>query len=948
MTRLRFFLLICFFSLYCSNRPPVSDTTIPQAAPKSLQQQISLETLSLREKIAQMIMVRIRGDFYTDKNWYRQQLRGWISENKIGGLITFGGSVHGSFYNIEEFQRWADVPLLVAADYERGTGQWLSGGTLFPTNMAVAAAGDPELAYQQGRITAIEAKSLGVQIAFAPVMDVNNNPENPIINFRSYSDDPETVARYGTEFIKGLQSEGLIACAKHFPGHGNTATDSHSSLPTIPGDREQLDAVELRPFKKAVEAGVGMIMVGHIAVPGLDPSGRAASQSEIITRGLLRDTWGFDGVIVTDGMEMGGLTNSAWAGESAIRAIEAGADILLLPMDVLHTINAVEEAVQTGRLSEQRIDESVNRILQLKTSLGLLSTKVNETWAEVERDVGTTEHRDLAKDIARKSITVIKDSGNLPLKPEKIKKLAHLILTMDANGRDQLSPFVSDVARTHGNVEEIFISDKLDDAVTDDILRRVSKADKVLVTLLVRIRMNKGLSTIDPSHNKLLTRLHEKNISFVTVGFGSPYLPDYDILDTYLCAYGYGAVSQRAAADALWGRIAVSGKLPVNLNEKYRRGDGVDIKKRTWGFGQADRKYDLDQARQVLNKAIEDHIFPGAQIFIAQNGNIIADEGIGNLTYEPDSPHVDKTTIYDVASLTKVLATTPVFMKMAAKRQLALDQEVRQFFPEFTGGGREVVTLRHLLTHSSGLPAYYQYFLDDRFHSKTDILTDILARDLEFTPGTDFSYSDLGIILLGAVIEKVSRRGLDELAAKWVFNPLGMNRTMYAPPKKWFPSIAPTENDTIFRHRLIRGEVHDENAWLMGGVAPHAGVFSTAEDIGKYAQMLVNGGTFLGTRYFSSRQIRQYTRRQELPPGSDRAIGWDTPSLNGKSSAGDLFSKSSFGHLGFTGTSLWVDPERKIIVVLLTNRVYPTRERGGIWSVRRAFYTEVMQTLLNE
>ncbi len=893
-----------------------------------------------------MIMVRIRGDFYTDKNWYRRQLRSWITESGIGGLITFGGSVHGSFYNIEEFQHWADVPLLVAADYERGTGQWLSGGTLFPTNMAVAATGNPELAFQQGRVTAVEAKSLGVQIAFAPVMDVNNNPENPIINFRSYGDDPDIVAQYGTGFIKGLQSEGLIACAKHFPGHGNTATDSHTSLPTIPGDRRQLEAVELKPFKKAVEAGVGMIMVGHIAVPGLDPSGRAASQSAVITKGLLRDTWGFDGVIVTDGMEMGGLTELAWAGESAVRAIEAGADILLLPMDVMHTIDAVEEAVITGRLTEQRIDESVNRILKLKTTLGLFDKKAAENWSEVEKDVGTTEHRNIAKNIAEKSITVVKDSGNLPLKPEKIRKLAHLILTTDANGRDQLNPFISDVARTHGNVEEIFVSDKLDSAVMEDILRRVSKADKVLVTLLVRIKMNKGLSTIDPSHEKLLSNLHDKNISFVTVGFGSPYLPDYDILDTYLCAYGYGAVSQRAAADALWGRIAVSGKLPVDLNEEYRRGDGVNIKKRTWGFGKADHQYDLEQARQILNKAIDAQIFPGAQIFIAQDGDIITDEGIGRLTYAPNAPAVDRETIYDVASLTKVLATTPVFMKMAAKHQLALDQEVRQFYPEFTGGGREVVTLRHLLTHSSGLPAYYRYFLDDNFQSKTDILADILTRDLEFMPGTDFAYSDLGIILLGAVIEKVSRQRLDELAAKWIFRPLGMNRTMYNPQGKWLPSIAPTENDSIFRHRQIKGEVHDENAWLMGGVASHAGVFSTAEDIGKYAQMLVNGGTFLGTRYFSSRQIRQYTRRQELPPGSDRAIGWDTPSRNDRSSAGDLFSKSSYGHLGFTGTSLWIDPERKIIIILLTNRVYPTREKGGMWAVRRSFYTAVMQALL--
>ncbi len=946
MIKSRLFIFIAVLIVNCTMRPPASTAATVQKVDKTEPHKISYQSLSLREKVAQMIMVRIRGDFYTDKNWYRQQLKHWISEENIGGLITFGGTVHGSFYNIREFQQWSNIPLLVAADYERGTGQWMRGGTLFPTNMALAATADPNLAYEQGRITAIEAKNLGVQIAFAPVMDVNNNPDNPIINFRSYSDNPMVVSEFGTEFIKGLQSDGLIACAKHFPGHGNTATDSHSKLPTIPGDRKELEEVELKPFKAAVNAGVKMIMVGHIAVPGLDPSGRAASQSSMITKGVLRDDWGYDGLIVTDGMEMGGLTSSAWAGESAVRAIEAGADILLLPIDVPHTIDAVEEAVKSGRLTEQRIDESVNRILQLKQTLGLFTEDSSADWAEVEQTVGTSDNRDIAKEIARKSITVVKDSGQLPLKPEKIHKLAHLILTTDADARDQLDPFIADVAKTHGNVEEIFVSDKIDTAVSDDILKRLSKADQVIVTLLVRIKMNKGLSTIDPSHNDLLKRLYKKNIPFVTVGFGSPYLPDYDILETYLCAYGYGDVSQRAAADALWGRIPITGKLPVDLNEQYKRGDGVEIERRTWGFEKSSQNFELGAARQVLEKAAENHIFPGAQIFIAKNGEVIADEGFGHFTYDLDSPQVDSNTMYDVASLTKVLATTPIFMKMTSKKQLALDQEVSQFYPEFTGGGRGDVTLRHLLTHSSGLPGYYQYFLHDRFHSRADILNDILKREIEFTPGTHFTYSDLGIILLGSVIEKVSRRPLDELASRWVFNPLGMKSTMFNPPKEMIPRIAPTEFDSLYRHKLIRGEVHDENAWLMGGVAPHAGVFSTAEDMGKYAQMLINGGTYLGTRFFSSRQIRQYTKRQELPHGSDRAIGWDTPSRNGTSSAGDLFSNSSFGHLGFTGTSMWIDPEKKIIIILLTNRVYPTRERGGIWEVRRSFYTEAMKALL--
>ena len=339
----------------------------------------------------------------------------------IGGVITFGGSIHGTYYNIHQFQKWAKYPLLVAADYERGLGQWMGGATLFPSNMAVAATGSTDLAYEQGHITAIEAKSLGVHITFAPVMDVNNNPNNPIINFRSYSDHPETVAKYGTAFIKGIQDHGLIACAKHFPGHGNTDTDSHTSLPTIEGSREELDALELYPFKQAVQSGVKMVMVGHIALPGLDDSGVPVSHSAIVTSELLRERMRFDGIIITDGMEMGGLTQTAWAGESAVRAVEAGVDILLLPMDVNHTINSIEEAVQSGRISEERIDKSVARIWAMKEEVGLFQGSAQQSFSDLEAIIGIPDHIQKANEIAKKSITIAKDTNNLlPLKPEII------------------------------------------------------------------------------------------------------------------------------------------------------------------------------------------------------------------------------------------------------------------------------------------------------------------------------------------------------------------------------------------------------------------------------------------------------------------------------------------------------------------------------------------------
>ncbi|MBT3250976.1 MAG: serine hydrolase [Candidatus Marinimicrobia bacterium] len=903
------------------------------------------ESLNLREKIAQMIMVRIRGDYFHEKHWMMTDMKYFTENTGIGGVIIFGGSIHGAYSNIQQYQKWSKIPLLVAADYERGTGQWFDGGTLFPPNMAMTATGNPQLAFDQGKITALEAKSLGVHVTFAPVMDVNNNPNNPIINFRSYGDNPQQVSDFGNRFIEGFQSQGLIACVKHFPGHGNTSVDSHSSLPVISGNRDALNKVEFLPFKTAVENGVKMVMTGHIALPEIDGN-VPASHSFKMTSELLREEWGFQGLVVTDGMEMAGLTKSVWAGESAVRAVEAGTDILLLPMNVKQSIDALEQAVQSGRISESRIDESVARIFKAKKDLGLFTNSGKSTFKNLESIVGIKSHMDKAKKIARSSITVVKNDGSLPLKPEKIEKLGHLILTTDDNGKDKLYPFIRGISQTHGNVSEYIITEAISDIRINEILSQLKKMDQVIVSLLIRIHMGKGRSTIDDSHDKLLTKMKAAGIKFVTVSFGSPYLKHYDHLATYMCAYGYGTVSLKAAADAVWGRIQVTGTLPVTLNKYFTNGYGIEIPARSKVFTKSTDNYDLSKAWAVLDSAIENRIFPGAQVFIAKDGQIISSYAVGHQTYAENSQKVTTSTIYDVASLTKVLVTTPVTMKLSAKNLLGIDQKVSQFYPEFLDSEKKDITIRHLLTHSSGLKPYIRFFLDEDIHDRDDVLREIINSDLESKPGEKYAYSDLGVILLGSINEKVSGSSLKNLASRYIIKPFKMDRTIYNPKNSFLKDIAPTEIDETYRKKLVHGIVHDENAFLLGGIAPHAGIFSTAENIGNYSQMLINGGTFLGKRYFDKYIIDKFTTRQNMPSGSDRALGWDTPSQNGNSSAGDYFSPSSFGHLGFTGTSMWIDPEQKIMIILLTNRVHPTRERGGIYSVRRRFHTEVMKSIL--
>ena len=921
--------MIILLQISCMNSP---NPTIKEKIPM-------IEQLTLRQKIAQMIMVRVRGDFYNNENWYQKKLQKWIEVDEIGGIITFGGSIHGTASNIKKFQSWSRVPLLVSADYERGVGQWLEGATLFPSNMAITATDETELSYKQGEITAIEAKSLGVHVTFAPVLDVNNNPQNPIINFRSYSDNPLTVSKYGNAFIRGVQENGIMACAKHFPGHGNTATDSHSSLPTVTTSRDELEKTELSPFKLAIENGVKMVMIGHIAMPALDSTSKPASHSQLITEQILRNDWGYEGLIVTDGMEMGGLTESTWAGESAIRSIEAGADILLLPINVEQSIDAIENAVILGRISEYRINQSVKRILEAKKEF------VINQKPTIENNIGIYAHRKVANEIAKKSITLIKDIGQLPIKPEMSDTLTHIILSTDDGAKDMLSSFTWDVRNTHGNVEEVYLNSKLTKLQQISILENLKNTEEILITLLVRIRMDKGESTIDTTHAELLSLLKKNNIPFITVGFGSPYLPNYESLDTYLCAYGYGKVSQIAMANALFGRNKISGKLPIDLSEMFSRGDGLVQEKRE-SVTAVENNVSFVEAFEIIDNAIKGNVFPGAQILIARKGKVLANQGFGQFTYSDTSKSVDTETIYDIASLTKVVATVPIVQKLIERKILSLDYEVSQFFPEFIGNGKEKVTVRHLLTHSSGLKPFEQYFLNNNISNKAEVLKDILNQELLFEPGTQTKYSDLGMILLMAIIEKVSDRTIDELTKSYVTDPLEMSNSLFNPDISLKNQISPTEYDDIYRHRLVHGEVHDENTFLMGGISTHAGLFSTASDIANYAQMVINRGLFLGKRILKSEIIEEFTKRQELPTDSERALGWDTPSQNGESSAGDYFSDTSFGHLGFTGTSLWIDPEQDIIIVLLSNRVYPSRENNGMYQVRRDFHNSVMKQLM--
>ncbi|MFI5095488.1 MAG: glycoside hydrolase family 3 N-terminal domain-containing protein [Candidatus Acidiferrales bacterium] len=937
------------------------------ATPKSSQKlspaaarwvETTLGKMTLDEKIGQVIFTTYHGCFTpTDAPAYAEMMRD-VEKLHVGGFINITersplGIVKSQAYPTavltNQLQAKSRLPLLFGADFERGTAMRLDEGTSFPTAMALAAAGNPKDAYTMGKITALEARAVGIQWVYAPVSDVNNNPDNPIINTRSFGEDPQKVAEYVTEFVRGVQENGGMATSKHFPGHGDTSTDSHMDLPVIKVDRQRIESLELVPFRAAIAAGTDSIMTGHLSIPALelDPNTPATLSSNILT-GLLRDELGYRGLVVTDAMDMGGITVRYAPGDAAVRAFAAGADALLMPPVPDAAFDALKEAVKSGRISRERLDASVRRLLQAKARLGLEKSRMVDVNA-LNKNFGRVDWQKEAQDISDRGVTLLRDAPHrLPLDGTKPRRALLVSLYSDPEpypGEDlerELRQRVDTLTALRADTKFAKADNlKLPAADTYDIC---------ILALFVKVSDRKGNVDLPTEQADLADKIYKTGKPVVTIGFGSPYLVEhFPQAETWLAAFGISDVAQISAARALFGEIPVRGRLPVTV-------PGVDLKA---GFGievpadpmtvqpmEVKAEARLQPAYEVIEKAIAEKAFPGATLAVGDKDKV-ALHAFGTLSYDAKSPQVKLRTMYDVASLTKVIVTTTLVEKLVEgdfPSPLQLDAPVERYLPEWASGPqpewRRRVTVRHLMTHTSGLPPFKEYWRTSK--GKADTLRMIFAEPLEYEPGTKMVYSDLGIILMAEIIERLTGRTLDDLAKEYIFAPLGMHDSMYKPPKKIWPLIAPTEFDVIYRHRLIQGEVHDENAYAIGGVSGHAGLLSTAPDLAAFCQMLLNGGVYAHQRILKRSTIAQFTAPQELAKGT-RTLGWVVPTEG--SSSGHYFSPHSFGHTGFTGTSIWIDPDRQVFVVLLTNRVNPTRENHKIAEVRPALHDAVMQAL---
>jgi beta-N-acetylhexosaminidase len=918
----------------------------------------TLRKMTVDEKIGQLLFTTYHGSFTsTDASAYQQILH-YVNDLHVGGFINVTrmsplGIVKSQAYPTavlnNQLQSKSKLPLLIGADFERGTAMRLDEGTSFPTAMAVAAGGDLKDAYTMGKITALESRAVGVHWVYAPDADVNNNPGNPIINTRSFGEDPTRVAEFVSSFVRGIEENGGLATAKHFPGHGDTAADSHIDLPVIRADRARLNSLELVPFRAAISSGAGSIMTGHLNVPALEPDPNTpATLSQNILTGLLRNELGYKGLIVTDAMDMGGITVRYAPGEAAVRAVVAGVDAVLMPPVPDAAFEALQAAVKSGRISKERLDASVRRILQAKARLGLHSNRLVDVNALNQKFASVAWQKE-AQEISDRGVTLLRDTPHrLPFdatKPSRALLLAFYADPEPYPGEDLEREFRS----RFDSVTTLRADTRFVNASTLK-LPAPDSYDVAILALFVRVSDRKGNVDVPTEQAALAEQIYKTGKPVITVGFGSPYLIEkFPQAETWLAAFGISDVAQISVARALFGQIPVRGNLPVTIpGVNLKAGFGMELPANPMVVQPMDARGEaqLRPAFEVIEKAIAEKAFPGAALAVGYKGNVSV-HAFGNLSYDAKAASTNPNTMYDIASLTKVVVTTTLVAKLAEGDfavPLDLDAKIERYLPEWAGGPnaewRHKVTVRHLLTHTSGLPAFKEYWRTSK--GKQDTLGRIFAEPLEYEPGTKEIYSDLGIILMAEIIERLTGRTLDDLAKSYIFSPLGMKDTMYRPAKKLWPAIAPTEIDNQLRHRLVQGEVHDENAFAIGGVSGHAGVFSTAPDLAAFCQMLLNGGVYAHQRILRRATIAQFTAPQQLSGGT-RTLGWAVPTENG--SSGHYFSAHSFGHTGFTGTSIWIDPDRQLFVVLLTNRVHPTRENTKIQKVRVELHDAVAQAL---
>jgi len=910
--------------------------------------------MTIDEKIGQLFMVAA----YSNKNEaHAQSIDSLIINQKIGGIIFFQGGPVRQANLTNRFQSKAKIPLFVGIDAEWGLSMRLDSTYAFPWNMTLGAVQDLGLIEQLGQQMARQSKRMGIHFNFAPVVDVNTNPKNPIIGNRSFGENPENVTDKAIALTKGFQSGGVFATAKHFPGHGDTDQDSHHTLPSINHSIDKMNEVELYPYKKLFKEGLASVMVAHLNVPVLESrSGYPSSISKSIVTDLLQEKMKFKGLIFTDALNMKGASNFKSPGEIDLEAFLAGNDILLFPENVPVAIEKFKEALANGIVSEKRLEHSVKKILRYKYKAELYDYQPINTEHLVQ-ELNRAEDEALHHKLMENALTVLKNKSDiLPIKRLDNQKVAYVKL-----GDDDGTYFV-EALKKHADVT-VVESESLDGLLTQL---------KDYTTIIVGY--HKSNATAWRNHNfstKDLTWLYEiaRTNNVILSVFARPYslmqIQTFENIEGLVVSYQNSKIGQEVTANLIFGSSDASGKLPVSINLDFTVGDGLKVKSiHRLGFDIPENvgmsSAILTNIDLIAHEAISKNIAPGMQILVARKGKVVYQKSFGYHTYDNMMP-VQNSDLYDVASLTKIMATLPMIVKDFDNNNILLNTKLSEMLPVFATTDKKDITLKEMLTHNSGFLAWFPFYrstLDSITDlPRTDIYSNVyseefpdqVAHNLYIRKGysnvilqqiaesklgrKEYKYSDFSFIILKEYLEKETGKTLDALVDETYFKSLGMYRTTYNPLRKFDNSeIVPTENDTYFRHQVLQGYVHDMAAAMQGGVAGQAGLFSNSLDVAKMMQLYMNKGVYGAKEYFSEKTFNKFNSLYYDLKKNRRGLGFDKPTGNNNGPTCDCVSMESFGHTGFTGTMAWADPATETIFVFLSNRTFPDANAPNLLS----------------
>lgn len=912
-----------------------------------------INNMSVDQKIGQLFMLPA----YSNKDKkHTDFIENTIKKYEIGGLIFMQGTAQGHAILINKYQSISKVPILISTDAEWGLDMRLKNTVGFPYNMALGAIRDDRLIEQFGEHLGKHLKRVGIHVNFAPVVDINTNPKNPIIGNRSFGEDKYNVTNKSIQFVKGLQSQNIIACAKHFPGHGDTAQDSHKTLPTVDFSAERIDSVELYPYYQLFKVGLGSMMTAHLSIPSLESNAQLPTSLsyDVVTK-IAKEKMQFKGLIFTDALNMKGASNFAKPGEIDLQAFMAGNDVLEFVANVPEAIAKIKKAIKKKKISIERLDYSVRKILKAKYWVGLNNFKPIDL-NNLSEDLNTIQDEILNRKLVENSITLIQNNNNvLPIKYLDNNKIAYVKL-----GSKDNKTFVN---RLNDYTKVDVVSGKN----LDEVLQKLTGYKTVIVSFHTTLGAyaNYKISESDLVKLQAISRKHKVILDV----FASPYsllkIKSFTNIDAVLVSYQNSNLAQDISAQMIFGALDVKGKLPVNIKEEFSMGYGLHLSNiKRLGYSIPEDvgldSHKLNRIDSIAQVVIDSAMAPGLQVLVARHGKIVYRKNFGYYTYD-SLKKVSDQSIYDLASVTKILGGLPMIMKAEEEGKFTLQTTLGEMMPVLKNSNKDTLTVQETLSHYAKLKPYIPYYetmvegennnpMAKYFqHKKSSKFSVQVAKDLYLrtdymdtiyqliadAPQRDelkYKYSGMPFYLFKDYLEKQYNQPLDILDNKYFYAPLGATTLTYNPLQKFLKTrIVPTEKDEFFRHQLLQGYVHDEGAAMLGGVSGNAGLFGNSNDVAKIMQMYLQNGYYGGESYLKPETIDKFNYRYFEQDGIRRGLAFDKPQIDPevKATCG-CTSFKSFGHSGYTGTYTFVDPETEIVYVFLSNRVYPTRENNKL------------------